>query len=113
MSIPGHSNDGAAWTVAGDHKSRLPRRGEGDDGRSILLEGGIDSCYGNGLDGGGWGAREATQLTKHDTVEHGRLSLKTDLTHDTYSLGRVLACKENQEEICNNAIAYEPLYIRM
>ena len=75
MSIPGHGNDGAAWTVARDDKGRLPGRGEGDDRRSVLLEGGIDGCYGDGVDGHRWGTSEATQLTKHDTVEHGGLSL--------------------------------------
>ena len=91
MSIPGHGDDGAAWTVARDHKGCLPGRGESDDGRSVLLEGGIDSRYGDGLDGHGRSAREATQLAKHDTVEHGSLGLKTDLTHDRHSLSRILA----------------------
>ena len=75
VSIPGHGDDGAAGTVAGDDKGRLPGRGECDDGRSVLLEGSIDGCYGDGLDGHRRGAREATQLTEHDTVEHGGLSL--------------------------------------
>ena len=91
MSIPGHGNDGAAGTIAGDHKGRLPGRGEGDDGRSVLLEGGVDGCYGDGLDGHRRGAREATQLAKDDAVEHGSLSFKTDLTHDAHGFGGVLA----------------------
>ena len=91
VSIPGHCDNGAARTVARDHKGCLPGGGEGDDGRGVLLEGGINGCYGDGLDGHCRGACEATQLTKHNAVKHGGLSLHADLTHDSHSLSRVLA----------------------
>ena len=60
VGVPGHGNDRTTRTIARDHKGRLPGRGQSDNGRRVLLEGGVDSSDGYRLDSLGGRGREAT-----------------------------------------------------
>ena len=93
MRISCHSEDGAARSIARDDKGCLPRGGEGDDGRRVLLEGGVNRCYCDGLDSCCGGSCETTKLTKHNAVEHGGFCLEANLTHDPHSFSWVFACR--------------------
>ena len=84
--------------------------GQGDDGRCVLLEGGIDGRYSNGLNSGRWLGNDRAQLVKHVVVEHGRLSFLTDLGHDGHCLHRVLAWKDTPQREKGEEEKYSKTY---
>ena len=107
MSISSDSNDWAPRSIPGDDKSRFSGGCQSDDGRCVLLKGRINSSDGNGLDGYCGGRGEAAELSKHNAVEHGCLSLETNVAHDSNSLCWVLACiwKDKQLNMTENLMA--------